>query len=224
MKIKTLLLIALLTVSIPKSEVRAQIPIASIIKGAIVKVIKAFDLMIQRLQNECIALQNAQKVIENALSKLKLAEIAEWTEKHRAMYQRFYDELWQVRSTLATYHRISTIINRQKQIVQQYSFTWHMIQQDKHFTQSEIDYMLRVYTGMINESVDNLEQILLVINSFKTQMSDARRLAIINQAGDRIDGNYYDLIEFNNQNIALSLNRSKDDDEVTAVKKLYGLP
>jgi hypothetical protein len=180
--------------------------------------------MIQRLQNECIALQNAQKVIENTLSKLKLAEIAEWTEKHRAMYQKFYDELWQIRSTLATYHRISTIINRQKQIVQQYSFTWHMIQQDKHFTQSEIDYMFRVYTGMINESVDNLEQILLVINSFKTQMSDARRLAIINQAGDRIDDNYYDLIEFNNENIALSLNRSKDDDEVTAVKKLYGLP
>lgn len=224
MKIKTLLLIALLSVSIPKTELRAQIPIASIIKGAIVKVIKAFDLMIQRLQNECIALQNAQKVIENALSKLKLAEIAEWTEKHRAMYQKFYDELWQVRSTLATYHRISTIINRQKQIVQQYSFTWHIIQQDKHFTQSEIDYMFRVYTGMINESVDNLEQILLVINSFKTQMSDARRLAIINQAGDCIDANYYDLIEFNNQNIALSLNRSKDDNEVRAVKKLYGLP
>lgn len=224
MKIKTLILITLLSFSLPITEAPAQIPIASIIKGTIVKVIKAFDLMIQRLQNECIALQNAQKVIENTLSKLKLAEIADWTEKHRAMYQKFYDELWQVRSTLATYHRISTIINRQKQIVQQYSFTWHMIQQDKHFTQSEIDYMAGVYTGMINESVDNLEQILLVINSFKTQMSDARRLAIINQAGDRIDDNYYDLIEFNNENIALSLNRSKDDDEVTAVKKLYGLP
>lgn len=224
MKIKTLYLITLLSFSVCVTDAPAQIPVAQIIKGAIVKVIKAFDLMIQRLQNECIALQNAQKVIENTLSKLKLAEIAEWTEKHRAMYQKFYDELWQVRSTLATYHRISTIINRQKQIVQQYSFTWHMIQQDKHFTQSEIDYMFRVYTGMINESVDNLEQILLVINSFKTQMSDARRLAIINQAGDRIDDNYYDLIEFNNENIALSLNRSKDDDEVTAVKKLYGLP
>lgn len=217
------LALAVLILFSGQMKASAQVPVANIIKGAVVKVIKAFDLMIQRLQNESLALQNAQKAIENTLSKLKLAEIAAWTEKHRQLYKKIYDELWQVRSTIATYQRVSTIIKRQKQIVGQYSFTWQMVRQDGHFTQSEIDYIYRVYTGILNESIANLDQILLVINAFKTQMSDARRLEIINEAGDRIDDNYYDLQAFNSENIQLSLSRSKDDSEIEAVKKLYGI-
>src|SRR5687768_6820027 len=75
---------------------QAAIPIAQIIKEAVKKVIKAVDLLIQRMQNEVIKLQNAQKVLENKLSELKLKEIAEWTEKHRKLYQEYYDELWRV--------------------------------------------------------------------------------------------------------------------------------
>lgn len=213
----------ILTVS-PTQQAHAVIPIAQIIKEAIKKVIKAVDLMIQRMQNETIWLQNAQKVLENKLSKLKLSEIAQWTEKQRQLYKKYYDELWQVRKVLATYHRVSLIIQRQKQLVEQYKFTWQMVKQDGHFTTSELDYMYVVYTGILNDSMYNLDQVLLVINSFKTQMSDAKRLEIINKAGDGIDKNYQDLQQFNNQNIQLSLNRAKDQQEIITLKKLYGLP
>lgn len=215
----------LLLMATPTAKAQTTpIPVLEIIKQGVIKVIKAIDLMIQRIQNKTIWLQNVQKVLENKLSELKLAEIAQWTEKQRQLYKKYYDELWQVRKTLATYHRITLIIQRQKQIVQQYKFTWEMVNQDKHFTKSEVDYMYVVYTGILNESVYNLDEILLVINSFKTQMSDAKRLEIINKAGDSIDKNYRDLQQFNNQNIQLSLNRAKDDHEVLALKKLYGLP
>ena len=211
-------------VATPVREAKAVIPILWIIKQAVIKVIKAIDLMIQRLQNKTIWLQNAEKVLENTLSKFKLSEIAQWTEKQRQLYKKYYDELWQIRKTLATYHRIALIIQRQKQILQQYKFTWQMVNQDKHFTKSEIDYMYSVYTGILNESVYNIDEIVLVINSYKTQMSDAKRLEIINKAGDKIDQNYQDLQQFNNQNIQLSLNRAKDEHEVSSIKKLYGLP
>lgn len=179
--------------------------------------------MIQRLQNKTIALQNAAKVLENKLSKLKLNEIAQWTERQRQLYKKYYDQLWKVRNTIATYKRVKMILQRQQQIIEEYKFTWHMVNQDKHFTKDEIDYMYRVYTGILNESVYNLDQILLVINSFKTQMTDAKRLEIINKAGDQIEQNYADLKQFNNQNIQLSMNRAKDEHEVLVVKRLYGL-
>src|SRR5688572_10980502 len=51
------------------------VPILEVIKQGVVKVIRAVDLKIQRLQNETIWLQHAQKVMENTLSKLKLEEI-----------------------------------------------------------------------------------------------------------------------------------------------------
>lgn len=223
---KTFFIAAITTVvlvSAPTKEAHA-IDIVAIIKAAIVKVIKAVDLMIQRLQNETIALQNVAKVLENKLSQLKLKEIAQWTEKQREQYRKYFDELWKVRNTIASYKRVQMIIARQKAIVTEYKFTWHMVNQDKHFTRSEIDYMYRVYTGILNESVYNIDQILLVINSFKMQMSDAKRLEIINKAGDEIDQNYYDLKQFNNQNIQLSLSRAKDEHEIESVRKLYGLP
>jgi hypothetical protein len=209
-------------VSTPVQDAKA-ISVYEVIRQAVIKVIKAVDLMIQRLQNKTIELQNAAKVLENKLSKLKLNEIADWTERQRELYRKYYDELWKVRNTIAAYKQIRLILERQQQLVDEYRFTWHMINQDKHFTRTEIDYMYRVYTGILNESVYNLDQILLVINSFKTQMTDAKRLEIINKAGDQIEQNYADLKQFNNQNIQLSMNRAKDEHEVLAVKKLYGL-
>lgn len=219
-----IMLIGTMTLTVaPVQPAESAIPVLEIIRQAVKKVIKAVDLMIQRLQNKTIALQNAAKVLENKLSKLKLNEIAEWTQRQRELYKKYYDELWKVRNTISAYKRIKQIITRQQQIIDEYRFTWHMINQDKHFTKEEIDYMYRVYTGILNESVYNLDQILLVINSFKTQMTDGKRLEIINKAGDQIEQNYADLMRFNNQNIQLSLNRAKDQHEIESVRKLYGL-
>lgn len=228
MKIKRIILILFLslvcvTVTPPPQEAKAAIPIAVIIKEAIKKVIKAVDLMIQRLQNKTIWLQNAQKVLENKLSQFKLKEIAEWTQKHKKLYQKYYDELWKVKTALSAYQRVREVMDKQVRIVEEYKRAWNMVRKDKHFTEPEIDYMYSVYKGILKESVRNLDQILLVINSFKTQMTDAQRLAIITQAGDRIEQNFVDLLEFNMNTYQLSLNRAKTQYEIDRVKKLYGL-
>lgn len=209
--------------AMPAREAHAAIPIAAIIKEAVIWVIKAFDLMIQRIQTKTIWLQNAQKVIENKLNQLRLTEIAQWTDKQRQQYKRYFDELWRIRNTLQTYQRIRQIVERQVFLVQEYKRTWNLVNQDRHFTSIEIDYMYRTYTGIIDDSIFNLEQLMMVINSFKTQMSDAKRLEIINKAGDGIEQNYADLKKFNNQNIQLSLNRAKGEHEIEAVRKLYGI-
>jgi hypothetical protein len=226
MRVTRLLSALVLTVSLsalPYQRAEAVIPIAKIIKEGVKKVIKAVDLMIQRLQNKTIWLQNAQKVLENKLNELKLTEIAEWTEKHRKLYKEYYDELWKVRNTIASYQRIKQILERQVRLVDEYKRVWNIARQDDHFTKNELEYMYKVYGGIMNESVRNLDQVMLVINSFKTQMADAKRLEIIEKCGEEIERNYYDLKEFNTQNIQLSISRAKDEHELESVKKLYGL-
>lgn len=226
MNIKRIFIVLLFSVSIsgiPNQKAEASIPIAAIIKEAIEKVIKAVDLMVQRLQNKTIWLQNAQKVLENKLNELKLTEIAEWTEKHRKLYKEYYDELWKVKNAISSYQRIKHILERQKGLVTEYKRVWGIMRNDDHFTKEELDYMYRVYSGIMNASVRNLDQVLVVINSFKTQMSDGKRLEIINRCGDQIERNYFDLKDFNNQNIQLSISRAKDAHEIEAVKHLYGL-
>lgn len=221
----TILFSGLCLVATPPPTAEAAIPawIIAVIKKGVAKVLKAIDLMIQRLQNKTIWLQNLQKTIENKLSQFKLAEIAKWTDQQRKLYKQYYDDLWKVKNAIATYKRIHQIVQRQKQIVEQYQFTWKMINQDKHFTKDEIDYMYYVYTGILDESVYNIDQLLFVVNSFRSQMSDAKRLEIINNTAERVEQNYTDLQQFNRQNVQLSINRARDQNEVETVRKLYGL-
>lgn len=208
---------------LPLNKVNAQDPITLIIKEGIIKVIKAVDLKIQRLQNKTIWLQNAQKVIENTMSQVKLDEITDWVEKQRILYKDYFDELWKVKNVISYYHRIKEIIEKQVRLVEEYKRVWALFKQDKHFTVNELVYMGQVYRGIMDESVKNLDQLFLVINSFSTQMNDAKRLEIINSAADQVEVNYNDLKAFNQQNILLSLQRAKGKNDADVVKQLYGL-
>jgi hypothetical protein len=207
----------------PLTSVHAQDPIAPIIKEGVIKVIKAVDLKIQRLQNKTIWLQNAQKVIENTMSKVKLEEITDWVEKQRTLYQDYFDELGRVKSIISYYYRIREITEKQVRLVEEYKRAWALFQQDKHFTADEVRHMGQVYTGILGESAKNLDLLFLVINSLATQMSDGKRLDIINNAADGVEAVYSDLKAFNQQNMLLSLQRAKNGNDVNAVKKLYGL-
>lgn len=211
-----------LFVALPQNA-DAQIAVVEVIKAGVKKVIKAVDLKIQRLQNETIWLQNAQKVLENQLSKLKLTEIADWTTKQKNLYSEYYDELWKIKSSIAYYKRIKDLTQKQIAIVDEYKWAWNLFRQDKHFNAEELNHMEKVYSGILDESIKNLDQILMVISSFKTQMSDAERLEVINRAADHMDDNYSDLKQFNTGNITLSIQRATSLDETAQLKEIYGI-
>ncbi|MCD8739339.1 conjugal transfer protein TraI [Mucilaginibacter roseus] len=215
--IKLLIVAALLLVS-TYSNAQYQV-VTTVVK----KVIKAIDLKVQRMQNKTLWLQNAQKTIENELSKFRLDEITNWTEKQKKLYDDYYQELWKVKSTIAYYQRIKNLTMKQVSLVGEYQRAWRLFQSDRHFKPDEIIQMQRVYLGILDAAVKNLDQIMLVINPGKTQMSDQQRLEAINLAGDRLDENYSDLKQYNHQNMILSLHRSKDLNEMQTIKNYYGL-
>ncbi|HUQ67579.1 MAG TPA: hypothetical protein VM101_15560 [Flavitalea sp.] len=223
MKKIVLISVVLLVSFAPLNSLQAQGSILEIIKAGIIKVIKAVDLKIQRLQNKTIWLQNAQKVLENKMAELKLTEISDWVDKQKTLYADYFDELWKIKNTITTYQRVRDVIKKQVQLVNEYSRAISLFKQDKHFTEKEISYMHEVYSGILDESVKNIEQMQLVINAFITQMTDAKRLEIINTASENIDQNISDLRQFNQENIKISLQRAKDINDINAVKKLYGI-
>jgi hypothetical protein len=175
------------------------------------------------MQNQTIWLQNAQKALENQLSKLKLTEISDWSQKQQDLYSGYYKELLQVKSVIAYYERIKDMTEKQAALVGQYNQAWNLLKSDKHFSADELQYMQSVYSGILQESVKNLDEILVVISSFKTQMSDAKRLELVDKAADRIDTNCGDLKQFNNQNYILSIQRAKDANEAETLKRYYGI-
>jgi hypothetical protein len=222
-KLLTITGIALLITFAPVQHIEAQIPIYDIIKAAVIKVIKAVDLKIQRLQNKTIWLQNAQKTLENQMSKLKLKEIGDWANKQKDLHAKYFDELSKVKNAIGTYQAVRDIISKQVQIVKEYSTAFNLSKQDNNFTKQEIVYMQQVYSGILDESLKSIEQVQMVITAFATQMTDAKRLEIIHSASDNMEENLTDLRQFNQQNIRVSLQRSKERNDIDVVKKLYGI-
>jgi len=194
-----------------------------VVKAAIKKAILAADLAIQKQQNKIIWLQNAQKELENVMSKLKLEEISNWTEKQRKLYQDYFDELHKVKSIITYYQRIKEIARKQVDLIEEYKRFWRLVKQDNRFTADEIAYMGTVYQGIIDNTLKNVDQISLIVTSFATTMTDAKRLQIINEAADNVDQTYIDLKQFNNQNYMLSLSRAKNQLEIDEVKNMYGI-
>ena len=219
----TSIIFTVVITAFPTTSTQAQFDIAGIIDAGVKKVINAVDLSIQRMQNKTIWLQNAQKELENILSQSKLGEITDWTQKQKDLYAGYFDDLWKVKEVIAYYHRIKEITQKQIAITNEYKIAFKLFKQDSHFTPKEINYMNEVYTGIIDESLENLDQLFLVVHSFTTQMSDEKRMQSIDAASEAIDNNYNDLQTFNNQNKILSLQRSKDVHEMAVVKALYGL-
>jgi hypothetical protein len=209
-----------LLVALP-SGATAQIAVLEVINAGVKKVMKAVDLKVQRLQNETIWLQNAQKVIENQLSRLKLTEIADWTERQKTLYADYYQKLWEVKTLISGYQRIKALAGTQAALVKEYNWAIHLFKGDKHFSPQELTQMEEIYQGILSESIKNLDQVLLVVNSFKIQMTDGKRIELIGAAATRIDANYNDLRRFNQQNIILSIQRAKSLSEISALKQMY---
>ncbi|WP_126248052.1 conjugal transfer protein TraI [Chitinophaga rhizosphaerae] len=198
-------------------------PISQVITAVIKKVLKAMDLAVQRLQNATIKLQNVQKALENLMAKLKLDEIFQWTEKQRKLFSSYYDELWKVKNAIATYKRTKAIVENQLQVLQEYKRAVKLFSGDKHFKPEQIEGMMKVYLGILNESIRNIDQITSVINSFSTQMGDARRLEIIAETDARVQKNLNDIRSFTNQNVLARIQKARDKSELATLRAYYGI-
>jgi len=209
---------------VPVQQTKAADPILQIIKEAVIKVIKEIDLQIQRLQNKTIWLQNAQKTVENKMSELKLNEIKDWVEKQRKQYEEYFDELWRVKTAITYLKTVKDIIERQSSLVKEYKQAWAVFQKDKHFSKEELQYMYAVYNGILEQSIKNIDQLTLVITSFETQMTDGKRLELIQTIAGTLDEQYADLKNFNEQNKLIAIQRGLEKGEIDHVRRLYALP
>jgi hypothetical protein len=210
-------------ITLPEKKADAQFVISTVLNQTVGKIIRAIDLEVQKAQNKTIWLQNAQKVVENQLNQMKLSQIAGVGQQQTDLFTKYYNELYTVKEVITDYERVKNITLEQEALVREYQSAWSLTQQDKHFSVAELSYISSVYTGILKASINNLDQLMALVNSFKTQMSDGKRMELINSTSRHVDENYNDLKEFNNQNVELSLERANDENDIQSTKNLYGI-
>ena len=204
----------------PSGQADAQIEIiGEVIKAAIM----AVDLGVQKLQTQTVYLQEAQKELENLMQATQLGDITDWMQQQKDLYEEYYQELWQIKNAITYYEKVKDIIQKQALLLSEYKTAYAAIRQDPHFSNAELQHIYSVYSGILNQSIANINQLALVINAFVTQMDDGNRLHIIDATGARIDKNYADLQQFTQENVMISCQRAKDEADLNFVKSLYGI-
>jgi len=151
-----------------------------IIGGLLKRVIMAIDLRVQKAQTQTIFLQDAQKQLENLMQQTRLADISDWVQQQKDLYNEYYQELWQVKNALKYYSAVKGLIDKQARLIRGYKQAYTALARDEHFSAEEFGQISSVYQGILKQSVSVVDELNTVINAFTTQMEDADRLQIIN--------------------------------------------
>lgn len=193
-----------------------------IIKYITTKIIKAIDLKVQQLQNEAINLAVLQKRLENNFSLNSLSQIALWEQKQKDLYAGYFDELKNVKKSLAFTSRITEVMQKQKQVVNDTRKAMQLIYKDTHFTATEAAQFNAVCESLLNDSAYNLSTMLQLLTTGKFTMSDGERLSGLMQIADEVEtlGTKLNVCLQNVSEQAIA--REQDAAEIINIKKLYG--
>lgn len=138
-----------------------------------------------------------------------------------SLHEVFLDAMMLVSPEVKKYRRIADIITYQSDIVSEYKSAFNRFRSRGNFTISELDYLSKVYSQLFNQSLDNLDQLVMVITANKLRMSDDERL----QAIDRIFADTEDklmfLRSFNQKTSILNLQRAREKADISGLQQFY---
>lgn len=139
-----------------------------------------------------------------------------------SLHEVFLNRLMVVSPEVKKYRRVADIISAQKSIVSEYKVALKAFRGADVFNAGELGYLGNVYSSLFDASLQNLEDLAMVITSSKLRMSDEERLKAI----DRIFLDTSDKLEFlrdfNRGAVVLFKHKEKEKREIGQLKRYYG--
>jgi len=138
------------------------------------------------------------------------------------LHEAFLDALLQVSPTVRKYKKIGEIIIFQTQLVKEYKSAFRRFDASNLFNANEIKYMGNVYSNLFNKSLQNLDELTMVITAGKLRMSDDERLNAIDRIYIDMGDKLVFLRTFNKENNMLAIQRGREMVDTRVSKKLNG--
>lgn len=139
------------------------------------------------------------------------------------LHHAFLNALLQVSPTIKKYKRVADIISCQSQIIKEYKSAFNRFKASNLFAVSEINYMEEVYKNLFNKSLQNLNELTIVITAGKLRMSDDERIAAIDRIYIEITDKLVFLRNFNSEGNVLAVQRGREMVDTKLSQKLNGL-
>jgi len=172
---------------------------------------------LSQLKNILSDMKKGYTVVSQGYKKVK--DIA---SGNFSLHEVFLDGLMVVSPEVKRYRRVADIISAQKSIVSEYRAALRAFSVADVFGERELDYLGNVYSSLFDASLQNLEDLTMVVTSSKLRMSDDERLKAI----DRIFLDTVDKLEFlrdfNRGAVVLLRQKQKEQREIGQLKMYYG--
>jgi hypothetical protein len=104
--------------------------------------------------------------------------------------------------------------------VKEYKAAFNEFKNGDTFTPEEIEYLSNVYANLFKESVESLEELMVVITSGRLRMSDDERLQAIDRIYASVEDQFSFLKEFNGNTAMLALQRKGEKVDINLSRKL----
>lgn len=139
------------------------------------------------------------------------------------LHEVFLNSLLAVSPTVRNYKKIVDIITAQFQIVSEYKTAFSKFRGLSIFSGNELDNISSTYQNIFNRSVQNLDDLLMVITANKLRMSDAERLTAIDRIHADMNGSLGSLRSFNSRTSVLAGQRQKMLNDNVTLQNIYGI-
>ncbi|HEY4334494.1 MAG TPA: TerB family tellurite resistance protein [Puia sp.] len=140
------------------------------------------------------------------------------------LHKLFLDGLLAVSPAVQRAPRILDILNAEYSLLSEYKAASVRYPGGGPFTAEELEYIIGVYSTLLQRSLQSLEELTMVITADQLRMSDAQRLQVIDRVYTAVNGQLAFLRQFDNGLAVQAAQRTKETNTINALKSLYGLP
>ncbi|MFC4213368.1 TerB family tellurite resistance protein [Pedobacter lithocola] len=171
---------------------------------------------LSQLKNILTDMKKGYTIVSNGYKSVK--NIA---EGNFSLHEVFLDGLMSVSPEVKKYARVADIISYQKNILTEYKRAFKGFASANVFSVDELDYLSRVYENLFDQSLQNIEDLTMVITSSKLRMSDDERLKAIDRIFVDTQDKLMFLRNFNSEANMLLLQKKQQKKEISQLKGLY---
>ena len=183
---------------------------------------------VQQLLLNWEKLQELEKILDNMYIGYKILDkgyttIKNISEGNYTLHQLFLDGLMAVNPSIRNYKRIPYIIDYQKLLLKEYQNAYNRFKNDPNFKPQEIEYLANVYNYLIQASVRNIDDLVMIITATKLRMSDDERMKAIDRIFYDMEGKLVFIRSFNSSTQLLAIQRARSMNDVRTIQHLYGV-
>lgn len=139
-----------------------------------------------------------------------------------SLHELFLDGLLAVNPELKRYRRVADIITYQLQLVREYKAAFNRFRSGGNFNPAELEYLGKVYRNLFDRSIENLDELAMVLTAAKLRMSDDERLEAIDRIYNDMQEKLFFLCSFNNKASLFHSQKEALGKENRSLEKIYG--